>query len=268
MNDLLVAMGVSGWKPVLGTLVLPPIPFLLMALVGAYRLSRRRALGWTLLMSGLALMWLMCTGAVGDGLTKVLTNPPPALSAEQVSRLARQPRTVVLVLGGGLRHMAPEYRDADLKPMTLERLRYGAWLAKQTGLPLMVSGGVGHGAKSGQSEAEISRRVLERDFGMRLRWAEARSRDTQENANLSVALLRNEGIEHIVLVTHGFHQQRALANFQRAIVRAGVNIDVLPAPMGGKPSTPPVFGDFFPTAEGFAATRLALHEWLGRLAGA
>ena len=28
-------------------------------------------------------------GAVGDGLTKVLTNPPPALSAEQVSRLAQ-----------------------------------------------------------------------------------------------------------------------------------------------------------------------------------
>ena len=109
---------------------------------------------------------------------------------------------------------------------------------------------------------DVGRREVEKSC------REARSRDTQENANLSVALLRNEGIEHIVLVTHGFHQQRALANFQRAIVRAGVNIDVLPAPMGGKPSTPPVFGDFFPTAEGFAATRLALHEWLGRLAGA
>lgn len=268
MNDLFAVLGIGGWKPLLGTLVLPPVPFLLMALWGAVRLARRRTLGWTLLLGGLALMWLMCTGAVGDGLTKVLTNPPAALSHEQVSRLSHQPRTVVLVLGGGLRQMAPEYHDADLKPMTLERLRYGAWLAKQTGLPLMVSGGVGHGAKPGQTEADIARRVLERDYGLRLRWAENRSRDTNENALLSVALLRTEGIDHIVLVTHGFHQQRALAAFQRAIVRAGVNIDVVPAPMGLKLSTPPVFGDFFPTAEGFAATRLALHEWLGRLAGA
>jgi uncharacterized SAM-binding protein YcdF (DUF218 family) len=173
-----------------------------------------------------------------------------------------------VVLGAGQRYLAREYATADLKPMTIERLRYGVWLAKQTNLPLAYSGGLGRASRPGATEAEIARRVVERDFGLRLRWAENKSRDTHENAIFTVAMLRDEGIQQIVLVTHGFHQQRALAAFQRAIDKAGVRISVVAAPMGLSVVGPPVFTDFLPTAEGFAATRLAFHEWVGRLAGA
>ena len=45
---------------------------------------------------------------------------------------------------------------------------------------------------------------------------------------------------------------------------------LVPAPVGLRPDLGPdlSLGDYLPSAEGFALTRLALHEWLGRLAGA
>lgn len=268
MNELFITLGISGWKPVLGTLLLPPVPLLVLLLLGLWLVGRRRAGGGALVVLSIFGLWAMCTSLVGHGLTEWLTKPPPALTSQQVSGLARAPRTAIVVLGAGQRYLAREYGMADLKPMTIERLRYGVWLAKQTNLPLAYSGGLGRASRPGATEAEIARRVVERDFGLRLRWAENKSRDTHENAIFTVAMLRDEGIEKIVLVTHGFHQTRALAAFQRAIDKAGVRLSVVPAPMGLNVVGPPVFTDFLPTAEGFAATRLALHEWLGRLAGA
>lgn len=268
MNDFFASVGLLGWKPLLGTLVLPPGPLLLLVLWGAWLIGRRRAGGWPLVLLSLGCLWAMCTSLVGDGLTQWLTRPPQALDSTQIARLNRAPHTAIVVLGAGQRRFAREYGSADLKPMTMDRLRYGVWLARQTNLPLAYSGGLGHSSLPGPTEAEIAKRVLERDFGTRLRWAENKSRDTNENAIFTVALLRDEGIEQIVLVTHGFHQRRALAGFQRAIDKAGMRIAVVPAPMGLNASGPIGFGDFLPTAEGFVATRLALHEWLGRLAGA
>lgn len=268
MNELFITLGISDWKPVLSTLLLPPVPLFVLLLLGAGLVGRRRSGGWALVSLSTIALWAMCTSLVGQGMIQWLTNPPPALTPQQVTSLARAPRTAIVVLGAGQRYLAREYATADLKPMTIERLRYGVWLAKQTNLPLAYSGGLGRASRPGATEAEIARRVVERDFGMRLRWAENKSRDTHENAIFTVAMLRDEGIQQIVLVTHDFHQQRALAAFQRAIDKAGVRISVVPAPMGLTVAGPPVFTDFLPTAEGFAATRLAFHEWVGRLAGA
>ena len=48
----------------------------------------------------------------------------------------------VVVLGGGLRRDALEYGGDTLGTFTLERVRYGAHVAKRTGLPVLVTGGV------------------------------------------------------------------------------------------------------------------------------
>jgi uncharacterized SAM-binding protein YcdF (DUF218 family) len=143
------------------------------------------------------------------------------------------------------------------------------WLARQTGQPLAFSGGVGLGNDPGPTEAEIARRSAARDFGARITWIDDQSRDTNENAIRSVALLGAEGVARIVLVTHDFHMSRALAAFERAIARQGHKIALVGAPMGQRlPGDRPELMDFLPSAEGLTATRLALHEWLGRLAGA
>ncbi|HSW07947.1 YdcF family protein [Aquabacterium sp.] len=271
MNQLFVTLGIEAWKPWLSALVMPPIPLLLLVLLGARLLPRRRALGWTCVSAGLIGLWAMCTTGLGYLLMEQLTQPPPALSAAQLNDLAKPglgPRTAILVLGAGRRAQAPEFAAADLSPLTLERVRYGAWLAKRTGLPLGYSGGIGHGSAPGPSEAEVVHRVAERDFGVRLRWAEGRSRDTNENALNSVPLLQKDGIERIVLVTHDFHQRRALAAFGRAAQRQGAGISLLPAPLGVPADGRLQPADLMPTPHGFMMVWLALHEWLGWLAGA
>src|SRR5690606_32234594 len=67
----------------------------------------------------------------------------------------------IVVLGGGVQAQAPEYGEAQPGPHTLQRLRYGAWLARQTGKPLGFAGGIGWAAGAGAvPEGDVARRVL------------------------------------------------------------------------------------------------------------
>lgn len=267
MNDLFLTLGIEAWKPVLGVLLLPPLPLLLLILIGARLMFRRRLLAWLLILLGVLGLYLACTNAVSGLLLRGLTRPPPALAAEEIGTLKKAPRTAIVVLGGGRRELAPEYGVSSLHQRSIERLRYGIWLSRETQLPLAFSGGIGHGAKDGPTEAEIAARIAEREFGRPLRWTESESRDTRENALRTVALLRGEGIEQIVLVTHDYHMRRALRNFERAAA-GGTPIKIVAAPMGLPSSTRIEARDWLPLAVNLQSTTIALHEWLGYLAGA
>lgn len=268
MNDLLVTLGIESWKPTLESLLMPPVPFVLMVLIGARLMYRRRAIAWTLIAGGALGMYFMCTTALGGALTNMLLQPPRALSAHEIADLKRQPHTAILVLGGGRKLYAPEYGVSNLKSYSLERLRFGLWLSRETGLPVGFSGGVGHGGEPGASEAEIAGRIAEREFGRPLKWMETQSRDTNENAMHSLPMLKEGDIQTVVLVTHGFHMRRALAAFERAHQRTGIPVHLIAAPIGLEGNTSNHIGDWLPSVSGFEATRLALHEWVGRLAGA
>lgn len=268
LNDLLSSLGLGAAKGLLSLLVLPPASPLLAAAAGALMRRRWPRLGTALIAGGLLVMWLLCLPAVGIGLANGLTRPPQALTAVQVAALQRAPHTAVLVLGAGRRALAPEYGMVDLSPLTAERLRYGVWLARRTGLPLGYSGGLSPWVRPGASEADAAALVAQRDFGVALRWREDRSRDTDENARYSVAMLKADGITQIVLVTHDMHQRRALAAFDRAMQRQGVQMRLVPAPVAVRVPGPLVPGDFWPTLEGLQRSLYALHEWLGLLAGA
>lgn len=267
LNDLLLTLELGSLKGLLAGLLLPPVPFIAMVLIGAMMLRSRPQRGWTLVLTGCVALWLSSTSLVGAALIRVLTRPPPALTSSAIADLkqvAAASKTVIVVLGGGLEVYAAEFGMSNLAPFSMERLRYGVWLAKATGLPLAFSGGLGYGLPDGPSEAEIATRIAATEFNRPLRWAESRSRDTSENGQFTVALLRPAGIERIVLVTHNFHMRRAMGDFERAAQRAGIKLSILPAPMGlGRASD-----GWLPSTTGFAQTRLALHEWLGRLAGA
>lgn len=268
MNELLLSLGLEGWKPLLGTLVMPPVPFLLLSLAGARLMFRRRLLAWLMVLLGVLGIWLSCTAAVGHLLNQALLQPPRALNKGDLAELKRAPKTAVVVLGGGRWALAPEYGVSTLKARSVERLRYGIWLSRETDLPLAYSGGIGHGSPAGNTEAEIAARITEREFGHKLRWQEGNSRDTRENAVFTVALLQAQGIEHIVLVSHAYHLKRALLNFERAVPADSARLRLTAAPVGVRAGGPLTAGDWLPSAEGFEHTRLVLHEWLGRLAGA
>lgn len=268
MNQLLLSLGIEGWKPALTALVLPPLPFLLLVLVGARLMFKRRWLAWLLVLLGCTGVWLSSTQVAALMLTQWLLAPPRALNAGDISELKRAPKTAIVVMGSGRRLLAPEYGMSSLPPRAIERLRYGLWLARETGLPVAFSGGVGHGSAPGPSEAQIAARISEREFGVKLRWLEGDSRDTRESALRSVSLLQAQGIEHLVLVTHGYHMPRTHKNFQAALAAQGVRMTLSQAPLGM-----PVFGqlqlgDWLPSMRGFEGTWLALHEGLGLLTGA
>jgi uncharacterized SAM-binding protein YcdF (DUF218 family) len=266
LNEIFLTLGIESWKPLLSALAMPPVPFVLLILVGARLMFRRRLLAWVLLLLGVSGVWLGCTVAAGNGLTQWLLKPPPALMESQINELKRAPKTTIVVLGGGRRVLAPEYGMSALRPRTIERLRYGLWLARETSLPLGFSGGLGHGALPGPTEAEIAARTAEREFGRKLAWTESESRDTRENAIKTVALLQQAGIEQVVVVTEAYHMRRSIENFERAA--AGSHLRIVAAPMGMPAPGRLRALDWLPSVAGFERTQLALHEWLGRLAGA
>ena len=77
----------AGWKPVLTALLLPPVPLLLLMLLGAGVLRRRPAWGWLLLLSGAAGIWLGSTTAVGLWLQRQLLQPPDVLRLDAAYEL-------------------------------------------------------------------------------------------------------------------------------------------------------------------------------------
>ncbi len=258
----------ESFKPILTALVLPPVPWLLLMLVGGLLVLRRRRLGAVLLGLGAAMIWLSACPGSGRWLQQALLTVPPPLGESDLAGL-RQERnaaattaTAIVVLGGGRVLNAPESGTSDLKTPSLERLRYGIRLARETGLPLAFSGGTGWAARveSGASEAEIARRIALRDFRHPVTWLETASRDTQENAQLSVPFLKAAGIRHIVLVTHALHMPRAFHEFEQA---AAGRLRITAAPMGYFEGFQGSVFDWLPSADGFEQVRLVLRERLG-----
>ena len=271
MNDLILSLGLEGWKPLVSALLLPPVPFLLLVLVGARLMFRRRLLAWCLILLGVAAVWLSATPALGKLMRQTVHPVPPPLSEERIAELAKggdARRTAIVVLGGGRRELSPEYGSANLTPISMERLRYGIWLARQTRLPLAYTGGLGHGARPGATEAEIASRIAEQEFRLPLRWAEDGSRDTQENGLLTVPLLKADGIQRVVLVTHDYHMRRALRAFERGADHARATMQFELAPVGLYPAYQWEWEDYLPGRSGFYDNHLMLHEWLGYLLGA
>jgi uncharacterized SAM-binding protein YcdF (DUF218 family) len=269
MNSVLALMGIETWKPVLSALLLPPVPFLVLMLLGARLILPRRGLGWLVVIFSVAGLWLSTCGGTGQWLSWWLLKPPAALSAEAISEIKTAVRAkqavAIMVLGAGMEPLAPEYGISNLKPMAIERLRYGLWLQRETGAPVGFSGGLGWAQPDGTPEAQVAARIAAQEFGRPLKWTEEASRDTRENALRSVALLKAAGIQRIVLVTHGWHMPRAQRVFEEAAAGA---LKIQAAPMGLAAPAQTRLSDWLPSASGFMRVNNVLHELLGLLVGA
>jgi uncharacterized SAM-binding protein YcdF (DUF218 family) len=269
VNSVFVSLGIESWKPVVAALLLPPVPFLLLFLIGARLILPRRGLGWLVILISVALLWLSaCTGAARI-VGQLFLQPPAALSFDRVRELraesAAKKATAVVVLGGGSEPFAPEYGVSSLQAASLERLRYGLWLAGQIGAPVAFSGGTGWAQQGSTSEARVAAKIAAEEFGKPIRWVEEDSRDTRENAAKTIALLKPAGIQHIVLVTHGYHMPRALRAFEEA---AGGAVQVEPAPMGLAKRVQAPALEWLPSALGFRDVRQQLRELMALHVGA
>jgi uncharacterized SAM-binding protein YcdF (DUF218 family) len=273
VNDLLQGFGAESWKPVLTALLLPPVPWLVLVLIGARLIPWQRFVGWLLVIVSVAGIWLGACAGVGEWMARSLMAAPPPLSADRVAALKRaaatgKPGVVVLMLGGGREAVAPEYGVASLVPLSLERLRYGVWLSRETGAPMMFSGGLGHAAEPGTAEAEVAADIAQREFLRPIRWVESKSRDTRENAQYSIGLLRELEVSQVVLVTHGWHMPRALRAFREGAAREKLAWEIVPAPMGLAPRVERAVLRWIPSSEGSQLVRAVLRERLGWYLGA
>ncbi len=273
MNEIFQSLGIESWKPVLAALLLPPVPLLLLVLVGARLILWQRFMGWMLVLVSVILLWLSGCAGLGDWMSRALMSAPPPLSVDRLAELkkaaaAGKPGVVVLMLGGGREALAPEYGVASLSDASLERLRYGVWVSRETGAPMMFSGGLGHASEPGVAEADVAAEIAQREFMRPLRWVETKSRDTLENAQLSGALLRDVDVKQVVLVTHGWHMPRALRAFRDAAAREKAPWEIVPAPMGLGQSVERPLLRWIPSSEGTQLVRAVLREKFALMLGA
>jgi uncharacterized SAM-binding protein YcdF (DUF218 family) len=237
-------------RKVLAAIVLPPIGPLLVLVAGAILLRRWPRLGRGLVWTGIAALTILSTGVAANLLLRLVDESPP-LQLED----ARSAQAIV-ILGGGVRR-APEYGGDTLGRLTLERVRYGARVARATGLPVLVTGGAPRGFAA---EAAVMREALEQEYGVKVRWIEDGSYNTHQNAVRSAALLKGDGVKRIVLVAHGFDMRRARAEF------AAAGLDVVPAPTVVPADSGLYLGDFIPSLPALQSSYYALYELFANLA--
>ncbi len=230
----------------LANLALPPFLLLgaLLVALGLALAGRRRpalALGLIAALGLYALATPLAAGALRATL---------ADRAEDAAPLATRPAAIV-VLGAEQAPGAP----GEVGPLTLERLRAGAALARATGLPLLVTGGpLSRGARP---IAEAMAESLRADFGLEARWVEARAGNTAGNARLSAQMLREAGVGEVFLVTHAWHLPRARREFARA------GLATAPAPVRAERWPRGGASDFVPRPDHWVASWLAIREWVG-----
>lgn len=240
-------------RKALAALVLPPTGPLLLAIVGLALLRMRPRLGHALAWLGVLSLLALSLPLVSHALLRSLHPVAPLDPARAAQAQA------IVILGGGLRRDAAEYGGDTLGRLTLERVRYGAFLARRTGLPVLVSGGAVHG---GTAEATAMKEALEKEFGVAVRWTESKSRNTNGNAEYSAKLLIPDGIQRVLLVAHGFDMARAVAEFEAAGLEAIPAPTVIPAERFAFDH--PV--ELLPSMAALHSSYYALYEWLAERA--
>lgn len=128
----------------------------------------------------------------------------------------------IVLLGGGIRDNKEIYSKIAVSSMGLERMRYAAYLQKNTELPLLITGS----ASNGNPEATFMAKELETFFNVPTKWLETKAKNTQENLEFSREILLQANVKKIILVTHQWHMPRAKLLFERA------GFEVLPASIG------------------------------------
>ena len=242
-------------RAVLKLFVLPPGSLILLLLVGW--LLARRPVGRLLILLATIGLYGLSTPVVVDWLAERLETMP-APSGED---LRNSRADAILVLLAGVRRSNPEFDGADtLNSLSLERIDHALALHRQTGLPIVVSGGSVIGDT--KTLAELGADWLQGRAGVTALAVESASRDTWENAEFSADILEKQGLERVLLVTHAFHMPRAMLSARAA------GIDAIPAPFAflHKPPAlrqPRDFGDWLPHPNTLGRSYLILHEMAG-----
>lgn len=241
--------------PVLKLLLLPPMVFLLLAVIGLVLYKKK--FGFLAVVLNLSIFLILSLPVVEN---KIALNWEVFQPLQSKSLQLFSPQAII-VIGGGLQSVALEYGGPTVNIGTLMRIRYAAKLAKETGLQVMTSGGRPPGTADNASEAEIMAAIIQNEFAVPVAWQETESQNTAENARLSWHIFQKQGINRVVLVTEAYHMPRAELEFRKA------GFNVLPAPTAfiSRPAGNLSWLDWIPTVKSLNHAFLLWHEGLGML---
>lgn len=235
----------------LAAFLLPPLSLVMLGGLGWWLSKRFRLTGNAIIMTSIALLLALSTGAGSRLLIAPLENRSlPVPNPKMVDAKA------IVILGGGRSFAAPEDGNRDQSgSQTLARLRHGARLHRLTGLPVLVSGGAPDWG--GESEAAVMARALREDFQIPVRWIEDTSENTAQNAAHAATMLREAGIDRVLLVTDAIHMSRAMQVFSRT------DLSLVRAPTDFVSRKTLSVEDFIPNPRFLRHSHYALHEWIG-----
>jgi len=231
-------------------LILPPGSLFLLIALGLLARRRWPRAGGAVAGSALVLLAFLSSNAGAEFLVAPLDRMTTPLHSPETSGAQ-----AIVVLAAGRLQEAPEYGGRDIPDyIALARLRYAAHLQRRTGLPILVSGG---NPDEPYTLADAMATALRDDFGVPVRWVEKRSRNTAENAALTTAMLRADGIAHVLLVTDAMHMERARTVFQRH----GLQVTDAPTMFFGNQARS--LWAWVPSAEGMRRSWYATYELIG-----
>ena len=228
-------------------LFVPPVNLVVLALAGMALARWRPAAGRRVTWLALVVLLLLAVPVVAASLLAGLERgvvPSDGVGAQ-----------AIVVLGGDARQTGPTVEQTEIGPVTLERLRGAAALARRTGLPVLATGG--EISVAGAPLAVLMARTLAADFAVDVRWVEPDANTTWENAVFTARILRSQGIGTVLLVTHAWHMRRALIAFRAA------GLTALPAPLPPDPPPRLSLGSLVPRMSAWQRSYFALHEWIG-----
>lgn len=231
-------------------LLLPPGPQLLLLLIALSGWFRFPSISFALTAIALLSLYLLSTGFIANLLMRGLENIPVVTPTDI------QQSQAIVVLGTGVDDYTPEYNHLPQPSALLrQRLDYTAHLARQSGLPILVTGGDPYHL----NESEVMQRYLQ-ERGIAVRWQEAQSLTTYENAIYSAPMLREAGVNNVLLVSNAWHLRRGCKEFEQA------GITCIPAPTayaGQQQLQSP--NAWLPQAMELYKSQLAIKEYLGSL---
>lgn len=244
------------WRYIIKQLAFPPSSLLILLLLSFVLRKRWPKVALTSFILGVAGLYIMSLPITVEYAARALETEMPLTQAQWPS--LNQQADAIVILGGGREVNDPAWQGDQPALMAMQRLRYGARLAKATNLPVLVSGGLHFGQPP--SEAQIMADSLAEDFDITARWLEGESRTTWENALYTAKILQAEGIQRVLLVTDAWHMPRSRWSYEQ------LGFSVTSAPVGflsGANSRP--LNGWMPESKALWQNTALLNEAIGAL---
>ena len=242
----------------IGVILLPANFLIGIGLIGALLLATRyAALGRRLMVASIALLAICGFSPLGNWLLYPLEARFPRWEA------SRGAPDGIIVLGGSIDANLSEAHGETVVRSAADRVIAAAELAlRYPNARILFTGGSPNLVSHDAREADYAGALFESLGVAKARlMMERRSRNTQENAEFSKALVQPKSGERWLLVTSAFHMPRSVGLFRRA----GFNVEAYPVDwrVGGR-SDLLTFSSV--AIEGISRTEQGLREWLGLIA--